>query len=198
MNEKQLDIYVRLASTTKATGADRYTKPLYGGVWGNAEYMLGAILSLENNFPSITYLVFHRASFIAVGLGATKEGALEQARAAVRDRGADIKALAPAVIQHFQQEEERRLEAIRAHYRSERQEKPIPKRRQQIFDKSEGKCHYCGTSLTLDGRWHIEHKMPRALMGGNEPSNLVASCVPCNHKKRDKTDQEFIAQQANA
>lgn len=42
------------------------------------------------------------------------------------------------------------------------------------------------------------YKMPRALMGTNDPSNLVASCAPCNHKKRDKTDQEFIAQRATA
>ncbi len=76
--------------------------------------------------------------------------------------------------------------------------KTIPKRRRAVFEKSDGKCHYCGTALTLDGRWHIEHKMPRALLGGNEMDNLVASCVPCNMKKKDKTDLEFIAQRAGA
>jgi 5-methylcytosine-specific restriction endonuclease McrA len=70
----------------------------------------------------------------------------------------------------------------------------VPRRRQRIFDASQGKCHYCGTALTLDGKWHIEHKMPKALMGTDEPTNLVASCVPCNTKKRDRTDIEFKQQ----
>lgn len=76
--------------------------------------------------------------------------------------------------------------------------KSIPKRRRQVFEKSEGKCHYCATPLTLDGRWHIEHKMPRALLGGSEQENLVASCTTCNWKKKDKTDLEFIAQREGA
>mgnify|MGYP002131024543 CR=1 FL=1 len=42
------------------------------------------------------------------------------------------------------------------------------------------------------------HKMPRALLGGNERSNLVASCVSCNMQKKDKTDAEFIAQKGAA
>lgn len=74
----------------------------------------------------------------------------------------------------------------------------IPRRRRAIFDASGGRCHYCSTPLRLTGKWHIEHKMPRALMGSNEPTNLVASCVPCNLKKRDRTDVEFIAMQKGA
>lgn len=70
----------------------------------------------------------------------------------------------------------------------------IPKRRKRIFEKSSGKCHYCGCALDLTGRWHIEHKMPRALLGGSEEANLVASCVSCNMKKKDKTDLEFMAE----
>lgn len=75
-------------------------------------------------------------------------------------------------------------------------DKKVPRRRLAIFNASEGKCHYCSTPLDLHGKWHIEHKMPKALMGGDEPSNLVASCAPCNFQKRDKTDLEFIAMQA--
>jgi 5-methylcytosine-specific restriction endonuclease McrA len=71
--------------------------------------------------------------------------------------------------------------------------KKISKRAKAVFDASNGKCHYCGIALTLDGKWHIEHKMPRALFGGSEQSNLAASCVKCNHRKRDKTDIEFHA-----
>jgi 5-methylcytosine-specific restriction endonuclease McrA len=74
--------------------------------------------------------------------------------------------------------------------------KSISRRRQRIFDESGGRCHYCSTPLTLDGKWHIEHKMPRALGGDDEPGNLVAACVPCNFKKRDTTDLEFKAKLA--
>lgn len=74
----------------------------------------------------------------------------------------------------------------------------VPRRRQRIFNKSDGKCHYCQTPLTLTGKWHIEHKMPRALMGSNKDDNLVASCAPCNHKKRDMTDVEFMASRGAA
>ena len=68
----------------------------------------------------------------------------------------------------------------------------IPRRRQQVFDAAGGKCHYCGKVLDLTGKWHVDHKMPKALMGGDEQANLAASCVPCNLAKRDKTDKEFI------
>ena len=82
--------------------------------------------------------------------------------------------------------------------RAARQTKPrkIGKRMKTIFEESDGKCHYCATSLVLDGKWQIEHKMPRALGGGDEPTNLVAACVPCNVAKRDRTDVEFFAMRA--
>lgn len=200
MNAEKLELYVRLSASTRDTGANRYSKPLHGGVWGSGRYKLGAILSFDNDFPSLTYLVFHAQSLIAVGMGDRKEEALEQGRRLVSKSDAEIIEASPAVIRHFEQLEAERLDAIRAHYAAQRSEraKVIPKRRQEIFAKSEGKCHYCGTALTLDGRWHIEHKMPRALMGGNDPSNLVASCAPCNHKKRDKTDVEFMAERARS
>jgi 5-methylcytosine-specific restriction endonuclease McrA len=67
------------------------------------------------------------------------------------------------------------------------------KRARAVFEASGGQCHYCKCQLSLDGEWHIEHKMPRALFGGSEQSNLVAACIPCNMAKRDKTDVEFLA-----
>lgn len=71
--------------------------------------------------------------------------------------------------------------------------RPIGRRRRAIFEKGEGRCHYCAAPLTLDGLWHVEHRMPKALGGTNEPVNLVPSCAPCNFQKRDRTDIEFIA-----
>jgi 5-methylcytosine-specific restriction endonuclease McrA len=76
--------------------------------------------------------------------------------------------------------------------------KAVPRRRREVFEKSGGKCFYCGTALRLDGKWHIEHQMPRALMGPDELLNLVAACVPCNLSKGDSTALEFLATRRSA
>jgi hypothetical protein len=88
-------------------------------------------------------------------------------------------------------------EAIRVAQQNKPYRKKISKRARAVFDASEGKCHYCKKVLSIDGKWHIEHKVPRALFGGSEQSNLAASCTPCNHAKRDKTDIEFAAHLAS-
>jgi 5-methylcytosine-specific restriction endonuclease McrA len=71
----------------------------------------------------------------------------------------------------------------------------VPRRRAEIFERSQGKCHYCGEVLTLDGKWHVEHQFPRALGGGNGSLNLVAACVRCNLAKSDRTAIEFMVDQ---
>ena len=58
------------------------------------------------------------------------------------------------------------------------QPKAVPKRRRAVFDKSHGRCHYCCTPLTLDGKWHVEHMLPRALDGSDE---LVMRAVIAQH-----------------
>ena len=49
--------------------------------------------------------------------------------------------------------------------------KAVPRRRREVFEKSAGHCHYCRTVLTLDGKWHVEHMLPRALDGSDECAN---------------------------
>jgi 5-methylcytosine-specific restriction endonuclease McrA len=72
--------------------------------------------------------------------------------------------------------------------------KAITKRRREVFDRSRGRCHYCSATLSLDGKWHVEHMLPRALDGDDSPINLVAACVGCNLAKSDRTALEFITQ----
>lgn len=74
--------------------------------------------------------------------------------------------------------------------------RPISRRRRDIFAKSSGRCHYCASPLQLDGHWHVEHMLPRALGGADEPANLVAACVPCNLAKRDRSAIEFLIARA--
>jgi len=61
------------------------------------------------------------------------------------------------------------------------------------FEKVElfgGCCAYCGRSdlpLTRD------HRSPLARGGTNYISNIVPACLPCNTRKHDRTETEFLA-----
>lgn len=181
-------------------------KPLIGGVFGSARFVICSHFYISGGLDRVRYFVMEERSWLVLSSSAQMDHALSSAREFLL--GAD-----PTVVARFTgalalrrvDEEAADLEAQRAardaHIAAIQASLPprvksIPKRRREIFEKSEGQCHYCGVALTLDGRWHIEHKMPKALLGSNEKSNLVASCAPCNFKKRDKTDTEFIEQRA--
>jgi 5-methylcytosine-specific restriction endonuclease McrA len=69
--------------------------------------------------------------------------------------------------------------------------RPVSKRRREVFAKSSGRCWYCKRPLCLEGAWHVEHQMPDSLGGSDDLSNLVASCIPCNLSKRDRTAIEY-------
>jgi hypothetical protein len=73
--------------------------------------------------------------------------------------------------------------------------RPVSRRRREVFERSQGCCHYCRAALTLDGRWHVEHQVPRALGGDDAADNLVAACAPCNLAKSDRTALEFVARE---
>lgn len=171
---------------------------------GVRPWMVATYLSQSRGLHAITYTVV-RPDGLPVGGGESLAEALADARkflatwsTAQQD---EMFVRAKEACVKFCKEEKARREAEFHAWQKDSNvvsiaTKKVPKRRQAVFDKSEGKCHYCSTPLTLDGKWHIEHKMPRALLGGSEQSNLVAACVSCNLRKRDKTDLEFIAKEA--
>lgn len=173
------------------------SKPLIGGCWGASGYRLSSMLFRGRLF-SVEYSVTDDSGYLIFGSGSTAEGALKQARTVIH--ATPVSYLCAAI--HEMRYWVRNAESTASKFIVERiPEKPlhiplIPKRRIRIFEASNGKCHYCGVALELTGKWHIEHKMPKALMGSDEPNNLVASCAPCNLKKRDKTDIEFKAKRS--
>ena len=66
---------------------------------------------------------------------------------------------------------------------------PVPFSRQNVFARDGHRCQYCqqpfhSRDLTLD------HVMPRARGGHKTWDNVVASCGPCNRRKRDRTPKE--------
>lgn len=180
------------------------SKPLYGGPFGQGCYLLASFRHDVSGLDAVHYIVMHAESRAALCCEETVPAALQRGRE-ILSAADPVKLnlmfervrLAVVADQARKQaaenaEYEARLEALRASRKATA--KSVPKRRREIFDKSEGKCHYCSSPLALDGKWHIEHKMPRALLGGSETANLVASCVACNMKKRDRTDLEFMSE----
>lgn len=60
------------------------------------------------------------------------------------------------------------------------------KLRSFIFNRSNGKCVYCGAKAA-----EIDHIVPRSKGGTNSVYNLVASCKSCNEKKSNLTLKAF-------
>ena len=182
-------------------GRANWSKPLIGGVWGSGQYELHAQLSMRAGLHAMAFCVVHIETGSALSIGDTHAKAMSDARALLKEWPDAVAAIAAecatqnARIQARIDDDMERIRQVNARTESA-EKKPIPRRRKQVFEKSQGKCHYCDTSLDIEGAWHIEHMMPRALMGTNEPSNLVASCIPCNMKKRDRTAEEFMAELA--
>lgn len=46
-----------------------------------------------------------------------------------------------------------------------------------------GRCWWCGKRLR---KYHIDHRVPLAHGGTNDPANLVLACSNCNQRKRSK------------
>lgn len=58
--------------------------------------------------------------------------------------------------------------------------------RKNIYLRDANTCQYCGMTFR-EGELNLDHVMPRRLGGGTTWTNLVCSCVMCNHRKGEKT-----------
>ncbi|MBG6082719.1 HNH endonuclease [Rubrivivax gelatinosus] len=162
-------------------------RPILGGVFGSGRYVLATTPCIENGLHAVRFMVLDPRGGRVLAVADTKLAALAAARVVLR--------AAERV-----EEERTALNAQGTLWPAEAfdgppvrmRPTPISKRRREVFAKSEGRCHYCGEELTLDGRWHVEHMMPRALGGADELGNLVAACVRCNLEKSDRTAVEFV------
>jgi len=174
-----------------ATASDRLLhRPIFGGVFGYGRYALASMPCVSRGLHSIRYMVVEPYGGAVLSVSEDKVEALAGARR-VLNASCDLAAVgieseAPEQLRMWPDEEAPtpREEAL----------KPVSRRRREIFEKCGGKCQYCATALTLDGQWHVEHMMPRALGGTDDPLNLVAACVGCNLGKSDRTALEFVSQ----
>jgi 5-methylcytosine-specific restriction endonuclease McrA len=57
-----------------------------------------------------------------------------------------------------------------------------------LIARAEERCEYCRMHQSLQGAtFHVEHIIPRAVGGNNEPMNLCLACPSCNLHKSSRT-----------
>ncbi|SRR6266568_2945831 len=81
---------------------------------------------------------------------------------------------------------------IRVHNRNAR-EKSIPGKHtaqdiQLQYKRQKGKCYYCRQTLI---KYNVDHVVPVACGGSNDPDNLVVTCPRCNQSKWRKLPHEW-------
>lgn len=57
----------------------------------------------------------------------------------------------------------------------------------EVMHRDEFTCQLCGRDVKDGVKLEIDHKVPRAKGGSNDPSNLWTLCFDCNRGKRDRT-----------
>ena len=62
------------------------------------------------------------------------------------------------------------------------------RQRLRVLARDQRVCQYCGA----EGATHVDHVVAKVHGGGDEMSNLVSSCAPCNLKKGKKSLALFL------
>jgi 5-methylcytosine-specific restriction endonuclease McrA len=74
----------------------------------------------------------------------------------------------------------------------------IPLVRAEIWDKTGGKCWYCGKQTNpFKKEFCIDHLIPRSAGGSDDIENLVPSCTNCNCSKNNLGLELFRKRQSN-
>ena len=78
---------------------------------------------------------------------------------------------------------------VRIKHKINANKKRIRFSRQNVLARDHFKCVYCGAK-GKDNELTFDHVIPKSKGGKTCWENIVISCVPCNHKKADRTLQE--------
>lgn len=74
---------------------------------------------------------------------------------------------------------------------------PLSKRmRFEIMRRDNHTCRYCGASAP-DVKLTVDHVVPQALGGGDEPANLVTACKDCNAGKTSSAPDQNVIDDAS-
>ncbi len=71
-----------------------------------------------------------------------------------------------------------------------------PDLRADVWDKTRGRCWYCGVEMHPFRNFHVDHYIPVVDGGSNEFDNLYPSCQSCNSRKQARPAEylrRFIA-----
>jgi len=159
-------------------------RPIYGGPFGHGQFALATLPTIANGLHAVRFMVIDPRRGTVLSVADDKLAAMARARRLLNGLpGAEAANDASWEQIGFWPD----LPAGQA-----TRPRSVARRRRDVFARSEGRCHYCRMKLTLDGRWHVEHMVPRALGGEDGPGNLVAACGRCNLTKRDRTALEFV------
>lgn len=163
-------------------------RPIFGGLFGRGRYTLASVAAISRGLHTLKFMVLEPRIGAVLAIADDKCAALSAAR----------QLLAAANDMHFAEQGVAANDAQPYLWPADElpltpQPAPaISRRRQAIFDRCAGRCHYCAADLQHDGAWHVEHMLPRALGGSDDAMNLVAACVNCNLQKGDRTAVEFL------
>jgi len=69
--------------------------------------------------------------------------------------------------------------------------------RYEIFRRDNHACRYCGATAPL-AKLSVDHVVPTALGGTDEPSNLVTACMDCNAGKSSSAPDQPIVEDVSA
>lgn len=64
--------------------------------------------------------------------------------------------------------------------------------RQRIYDKTAGRCAYCGCEITIQ-QMQVDHLAPLYNGGADDMANYLPACRSCNHYKSTLTLEKFRA-----
>jgi len=144
-------------------------KPIISNKFSGRQFVLFSKHVQERGMDSVFYGVVEVRSGASLGHGATKADALQMAKATFDQYSPEtlerVFLYQEEMLQKAVAEFDQRLKAMK-----DGCARPIPvrrvgKKRQAVFDKSQGKCHYCAIELKLETGWHIEHMLPRVRGG---------------------------------
>ena len=164
-------------------------RPIFGDVFGNGRYSLATMPRIDNGLHAVRYFVIEPRAGAVIAQADDKSEVLATARRSLLATSAADQCIGSDGLGEqtaLWPSEELPVPLTGARRR------PISRRRREIFERSNSRCHYCRAALSLEGEWHIEHLVPRALGGNDRPINLVAACPRCNLEKSDKSALEFI------
>ncbi|CAM3884849.1 HNH endonuclease signature motif containing protein [Roseateles saccharophilus] len=163
-------------------------RPIMGGIFGQGEFELATQPTISAGLHAVRFMVIQPRAGRILAISESKTEALAGARRVLRATG--VANDEPRWVQP------RLWSDAELSVVSEPPPRPVSRRRRDVFVRSGGCCAYCGTPLRIDGAWHVEHQLPRALGGTDEALNLVAACERCNLQKSDRTAIEFMAARA--